>query len=188
MGGPPLWPPLDKPRWDWLLILNYLSQTLEAVHRHAPAGKTTYSVHISWCKKVTSSEWERVRVVHQWQLAIPQPHQAKHQGEGADTAAIGASWVGTSTWLVAGQTLLSLWGCWQRTLSPQMSIWLLMTAYNTVQWRLFFFLLSARPIWTFSHSCSYVKPRVVIDESCPQTQQLKHWRHFRHQRRFTPQL
>lgn len=94
-------------------------------------GNTTYSFHISWCKNVTSSEWERVRVVHHWQLAIPRPHQAKHQGQAANAAAIGASLVGTSTWLVAGQTLLSPWG---RDLFPHRWAvdcwWQLTTLYN----------------------------------------------------------
>lgn len=117
--------------WYSITFLMLWAQTPEANHRHVPVGKTMYSVHTSWCKNVTSSQWERVRVVHHWQLVIPQPHQEKHQGQ---VAAIGTSWVGTSTWLVATQNLLSLWGIWQRLLFPQMSSWLLMTAYNTVQW------------------------------------------------------
>lgn len=42
------------------------------------------------------------------------------------------------------------------------------------------FSLSVRPILTFSHSFSCARRRVVIDESCVQTEQLKHGRSFRH--------
>lgn len=38
---------------------------------------------------------------------------------------------------------------------------------------LILFFLTVRPIWTFSHCCSYVRPKVMIDGSCAQIQQLK---------------
>lgn len=177
---------LDKPWWDSLLIVNYLSHFTGSDSRDQPqtcAHKQENVLRPHLLMQEHDIQWvrERMRVVHHCQLTIPWPHQKSIRDKAQTLLQLVLLGLEPPPNWLPGR-LCSLYEAVSSDRFPYrwaVDFWWQLT---TIRW--ISFSLSVRPILIFSQSLSCVRPRIVFDESCAQTQQLKQWRHLSHWRYF----